>query len=294
MEYLEKSLVQALAKMGTEFQRALSGAASEEFGNVQGTLEASRQMLGEMNIQFASMQGAFAEVIKKAQESTSSQLETGKQQTEALTSLMNGLMIKLQETADHNVTSIRSELSLVVTDLAQKVGSFSTELMAAAQNVSRESQATARQVVEQTGHWSEATARRLEGLLNAIEVRTSEFAAAGATLMQLQHSLQDTIKQNADVLMRVSEAGRQVQTYSNALAGQAGTLGELNKHQVQVTAQLKQTSANIDSAFHHHDEFLKQYRQVFKDYQGVFVGLDATIGTLLTTIQRGMQQYTHR
>lgn len=292
MESLESSLVQALGSMGTRFQDALSGAATQEFGNVQGTLEATRQMLSEMNTQFGAMQAAFAAVVQKAEESTSHQMETGTQQTEALANLMQGLMVKLQETANNNVTSIRSELTLVVSDLANKVGTLSQDLMTAAQNVARESQASAQHVVEQTGNWSEATARRLEALVNSIEVRSTEFQAAGTTLLQLQRSLQDTIKQNGDVLARMSEASRNVQTYSTALAGQAGTLDNLNKHQVQVTAQLKQTSANIDSAFQLHDEFLKQYRQVFKDYEGVFKGLDATLGNVLTTIQRGMQQYT--
>jgi gas vesicle protein len=205
---------------------------------------------------------------------------------------MNGLMLKLQETASQNVTSIRSELTLVVSDLAQKVGGLSHDLMTAASNVARESQASARQVVEQTGNWSEATARRLEALLNAIEVRSGEFQAAGATLLQLQRSLQATIHENAAVLERISEAGRQVQTYSLALAGQASTLEGLNKHQVQVTAQLTQGSSNLNASFRLHDDFLKQYRAVFEQYQGVFKGLDTTLGNLLTTIQRGMHQYT--
>jgi hypothetical protein len=289
---LETSLVQALGSMGSQFQEALTGAATQEFGNVQGTLEATRQMLAEMNVQFASMQAAFGGIIEKAESSTNSQVETGRQQTEALASLMNGLMLKLQETASQNVTSIRSELTLVVSDLAQKVGGLSHDLMTAASNVARESQASARQVVEQTGNWSEATARRLEALLNAIEVRSGEFQAAGATLLQLQRSLQATIHENAAVLERISEAGRQVQTYSLALAGQASTLEGLNKHQVQVTAQLTQGSSNLNASFRLHDDFLKQYRAVFEQYQGVFKGLDTTLGNLLTTIQRGMHQYT--
>jgi len=45
MASLEESLVGALSKMGADFHSALTGAASQEFGNVQGTLEATRQML---------------------------------------------------------------------------------------------------------------------------------------------------------------------------------------------------------------------------------------------------------
>jgi Mg2+ and Co2+ transporter CorA len=289
---LERSLVGALESMGSQFHHALAGAATQEFGNIQGALEATRQMLSEMNTQFASMQAAFAGIIEKAEASTSTQLQTGKDQTEALTRLMEGLMLKLQETADNNVTSIRSQLTLVVSDLAQRVGSLSQEFMTAAQNATRDSQASALQVVEQTGNWSEATAKRLEALVNAIELRSGEFQAAGTTLLQLQGSLKETIHENAAILARIGEASRQVQAYSTALAGQAGALGDLNKHQVQISAQLKQSTGYIDSAFQRHDEFLKQYRQVFERYEGVFKGLDTTIGSVLTAIQSGMQKYT--
>jgi ElaB/YqjD/DUF883 family membrane-anchored ribosome-binding protein len=292
LQSLENSLVQSLGDMGTQFHTALSGAATKEFGNVQGTLEATRQMLGEMNAQFASMQAAFAGIIQKAELSTNNQLETGQRQTEALSRLMEGLMVRLQETADNNVTSIRTQLTMVVGDLAEKVGSLSQDLITATQNAARESQASAQKVVEETGNWSEATARRLEALVKSIEVRAGEFQAAGATLIQLQQSLQQTIAENSQVLARIAEAGRQVQTYSTALAGQGATLENLNKHQVQVTAQLKETAVNVGAAFRLHDEFLKQYRQVFERYEGVFKGLDTALGSTLATIHKGMQLYT--
>ena len=249
-------------------------------------------MLGEMNAQFGSMQAAFAGIIEKAEASTSNQLETGQRQTEALARLMEGLMVRLQETADNNVTSIRTQLTMVVGDLAEKVGTLSQDLITATQNAARESQASAQKVVEETGNWSEATARRLEALVKSIEVRAGEFQAAGTTLLQLQQSLQQTIAENAQVLARIADASRQVQSYSTALAGQGATLETLNKQQVQITAQLKDTSANIGAAFGRHDDFLKQYRQTFERYEGVFKGLDSTLATTLATIQKGMQLYT--
>src|ERR1035441_6386187 len=72
---LETSLVSALSKMGDDFHQALTGAASREFGNVQGTLEATRHMLSDMNAQFSGMQAAFAAIIDKAEQSTSDQVK---------------------------------------------------------------------------------------------------------------------------------------------------------------------------------------------------------------------------
>jgi Mg2+ and Co2+ transporter CorA len=105
---LEKSLVDALLKMGSDFHSALTGAARQEFGNVQGTLEATRQMLSDMNSQFSAMQAAFSTIIEKAEQSTSDQMKTGREQTEELTALMNGLMVRMQESADQNLGNVRT------------------------------------------------------------------------------------------------------------------------------------------------------------------------------------------
>ena len=175
---LENSLVEALSKMGSDFHSALTGAASQEFGNVKGTLEATRHMLSDMNVQFSTMQAAFSSIIEKAEESKSDQMRMAREQSEAFTALMNGLMIKMQESADQSLGNVRSQLTLVVSDLSERVGSLSQDMMAAADKVAKQAQSSASQVLEQTGEWSEATAKRLEALLANIEVRSSEFKTA--------------------------------------------------------------------------------------------------------------------
>ena len=51
-------------------------------------------------------------------------MKTGREQTEALTALMNGLMVRMQESADQNLGKVRVHLTMVVSDLAEKVGSL--------------------------------------------------------------------------------------------------------------------------------------------------------------------------
>jgi len=178
MTSLEQSLVGALSKMGSDFHTALTGAASQEFGNVQGTLEATRQILSDMNAQFLAMQTAFSTIIDKPEQSTSDQVKIGREQTEALTGLMNGLMVRMQESADQNLGNVRAQLTMVVSDLAERVGSLSQDMMAAADNVAKQAQTSANQVLDQTGEWSEATAARLEGLLANIEARSNDLGVA--------------------------------------------------------------------------------------------------------------------
>ncbi len=257
----------------------------------EGTLEATRHMLSDMNAQFSGMQAAFASIIDKAEQSTSDQVKIGREQTEALTALMNGLMTRTQASADQNLGTVRAQLTLVVSDLAQKVGSLSHDMMAAADNVARQAQNSANQVLDQTGEWSEATAKRLEGLLANIEARSSEFQAAGQSLLSARQFLADMVSQNASALDRMADASRQVQSYSIGLAGQSEALKGISQLQSQVTVQLRETSANLRASNDQNERMLSEYRRVFTDYRAVIDELDKSLAKILGTIQAGLGDY---
>ena len=288
---LENSLVEALSKMGSDFHSALTGSASQEFGNVQGTLEATRQMLSDMNTQFGAMQAAFSTIIEKAEQSTSDQMRIGREQTEGMTALMNGLMMRMQESADSNLGNVRSQLTLVVSDLADKVGSLSHDMMAAAGEVAKQAQNSANQVLDQTGEWSEATARRLEGLLNNIEARSADFQAAGQSLINARDFLAEVISQNGQALDRMADASRQVQTYSSGLAGQSGALKEISQLQSQVTMQLRDASGTLRASSEQNEKLLAEYRRTFDGYKGVIDELDNSLGKIFGAIQSGLRDY---
>lgn len=288
---LETSLVNALSKMGDDFHHALTGAANKEFGNVQGTLEATRQMLSDMNMQFGSMQTVFATIIEKAEQSTSDQMRVGREQTEALTALMNGLMVKMQESADQNLGAVRSQLTLVVSDLAERVGSLSKDMMAAADRATTQAQESASAILNQSGEWSEATARRLEALLANIETRSNEFQQAAQTLLQAKGLLTNVISENSTALIRMAEASKQVQTYTTALAGHGESLKELGQLQSHVTSQMRDVSGSIKAAHDQNQQLLTEYRRTFGDYKGVIDELDANLARILATLQSGLSDY---
>jgi hypothetical protein len=288
---LEKSLVEALLKMGSDFHSALTGAASQEFGNVQGTLEATRQMLSDMNSQFSAMQAAFSTIIEKAEQSTSDQMKTGREQTEALTALMNGLMVRMQESADQNLGNVRTQLTLVVSDLAERVGSLSQDMMAAADKVAKQAQSSATQVLDQTGEWSEATAKRLEGLLANIEARSAEFQTAGQSLLKARDFLAEVITQNTGALDRMADASRQVQAYSTGLAGQSDALKGISQLQSQVTAQLRDASGTLRASSEQNEKLLAEYRRTFDGYRSVIDELDQSLAKILGAIQAGLRDY---
>ena len=291
MTSLEQSLVGALSKMGADFHTALTGAATQEFGNVQGTLEATRNMLSDMNTQFGAMQAAFSTIIEKAEQSTSDQMKNGREQTEALTALMNGLMVRMQESADQNLGNVRAQLTFVVSDLAERVGSLSQNMMAAADKVAKQAQSSAHQVLDQTGEWSEATARRLEGLLANMEARSQDFQTAGQSLLKARDFLADVISQNAGALDRMADASRQVQAYSTGLAGQSDALKGVSQLQLQVTAQLRDASGALRVSSEQNEKLLAEYRRTFDGYKGVIDELDRSLGRILSAIQAGLGDY---
>jgi uncharacterized phage infection (PIP) family protein YhgE len=204
---------------------------------------------------------------------------------------MNGLMVKLQETADQNLNNVRNQLTMVVSDLSEKVGTLSRDMMAAAENVSRESQLSATKVIEQTGNWSEATAHRLEGLLANIESRSADFERASQGLRDAQNFIRDLLSQNSLALERMMEASRHVQAYSSGLAGQTNGLNELVEQQRQLSAHFLQTSANVRDSFAQHERLLGQYRAVFAEYKSVFDDLDVNLGKILKTLHGELRDY---
>jgi len=291
MSSLEESLVGALSKMGTDFHNALTGAASQEFGNVQGTLEATRQMLSDMNAQFLAMQTAFSTIIEKAEKSTSDQVSTGREQTEALTALMKGLMVRLQESADQNLGNVRTQLTLVVNDLAERVGSLSQDMMAAADKVAKQAQTSANQVLDQTGEWSEATAKRLEGLLANMEARSKDFQTAGQSLLAARDFLREVIAQNAGAVDRMADASRQVQAYSAGLAGQSDALRGISDLQSKITLQLRDASGALRTSSEQNEKLLAEYRRTFDGYKSVIDELDQSLSKILGSIQAGLRDY---
>jgi ABC-type transporter Mla subunit MlaD len=291
MTSLETSLVNALSQMGADFHTAMSGAASQEFGNVQGTMEATRQMLADMNAQFGEMQAAFSTIIESAGQSTSEQMRTGREQSEALTALMKGMMVRMQESADQNLGTVRTQLTLVVSDLAERIGTLSQDMMAAADNVAKQAQTSANQVIDQTGEWSEATAKRLERLLANIEVRSSEFQNAGQSLMKARDFLAEVISQNSGALGQMADASRQVQAYSTGLAGQTDALKGISQLQSQVTAQLREASGTLRASGDQNEKLLAEYRRTFMEYRSVIDGLDQSLSKILGAIQAGLRDY---
>jgi chromosome segregation ATPase len=201
------------------------------------------------------------------------------------------LIVKMQESADQNLGSIRTQLTIVVADLAEKVGSLSREMMEAAGRAATQAQRSATEVLDRTGEWSEATTARLEKLVAGIESRSVEFKTAGDSLLRARDLLVEVISANSKALDRMAEASRQVQAYSTSLAGQSDALKALNQAQAQVTAQLREAAAALQVSSERNETLMAEHRHTFDGYKKVVDGLDQDLSKILKAIHAGLRDY---
>jgi hypothetical protein len=288
---LEESITQALSNMGREFRDALSGSARDEFGNVQGTLEATRHVLSEMNAQIGQMQTALGVIIAKAEETTTGQMEAGRRQTEELNALMHGLMKKLQETADQNINSVQTQLTRVVSDLTDNVTKLSVDMMDASKEMALHSQESASNIIAKTDAWSEATAKRLEALLANIESRSDDFKKASEALLEAKTFMSNLLAQNANALMQMQDASLNVQIYSKGLVGQADSLKTISGDQAKVASQLLLTSGGLKALYDQHQQQLAEYRRTMEEYKTVIDKLHEPIARIMKATSDGLRDY---
>ncbi len=288
---LEESITQALSTMGREFRDALTGSARDEFGNVQGTLETTRHVLSEMNAQFSQMQTALGVIIAKVEETTTDQLKTGREQTEALSALMHGLMNKLQETAEQNLNSVQTQLTRVVSDLTEKVTGLSVDMMEAAKDLANHSQQSASSIIDKTDAWSEATAKRLESLLANIENRSQDFKEASAALLEAKTFMSNLLTNNANALAQMADASRNVQAYSSGLVGQSDALRVVSGDQAKVATQLQLTASGIKASLDQQEKLLGEYRRTIAEYKSVVDSLHEPIAKIMQATSNGLRDY---
>ena len=288
---LEESITQALSTMGREFRDALTGSARDEFGNVQGTLETTRHVLSEMNTQFSQMQTALGVIIAKVEETTTGQLNSGREQTEALSALMHGLMNKLQETAEQNLNSVQTQLTRVVSDLTEKVTGLSVDMMEAAKDMANHSQQSATSIIDKTDAWSEATAKRLESLLANIENRSQDFQKASEALLEAKTFMSNLLTNNANALAQMADASRNVQTYSTGLVGQSDALRTISGDQARVATQLQLAASGIKASLDQQETLLSEYRRTIAEYKSVVDTLHEPIARIMQATSNGLRDY---
>jgi hypothetical protein len=295
LESLEAALRNSLDEMGRTFHKSLTTAASEEFTSIAGTLHSTGEVLRGMNTQFDRLQVALEAVILEARRTTESQFVTGREQTQAMTTLMEGLMVRLNESAQSNLDAVTASLVAVVNDLSAKVNRLSDDMVSAVTKAATESSLNTKAVVASASQWSESTAQRLETLVEGIAARSEEFRAAGKTLLASHDMIRQTLQENQHALSAIRSLTTQLDTLTLSLVN----VGKISKDQQDVqlaTASLSnQATTNlktiISATLDRHESLLREYATTFEKYRSVFIGLDKQLSLVFDSINDGMLKY---
>ena len=288
---LERSLKETLGDMGRQFQAALTGSTKDEFGQLANIINTSAGVVEQMNSNFTLLQGTLQQVVEEARSTTSAQMAAGAEQTQRLNSLVEGLMVRLNDTANQNYEQLTGTLTHVVTELSDRVTQLSEELVSTVSSATEKSQNAATETMQQAGEWSASTSKQLADLLANMDTKSAQFDRAGQTLLAAQATLQATLDRNNTALEALGRAAGEVKAYTTGLAGIQRQIDDGQKAQVQLATISQQSVAKLAEAAGRHEQFLQQYEATFQRYRGAFQGLDAQVGQILETILERLQQY---
>lgn len=289
---LQTALEESLGEMSRSFHESLSGSARAEFGNVQGALQSTTTLLEGMNSHFGELQASLLRVIEKAESTTQDQLQSSREQAEAMTSLMNGLMTQIHKASTTNVQAISAQLTMVMEDLGRKVGGLSEDMTNTMRDFVVSSHDAAGKVIEHAGSWSQASAQRLDGVLSSIEARSIDFEKAGRSLLDAQATLANTVSQNERALVAFQKAGGEVATYSVALAGQSQDARTLSEQNRQVVDRLRDVSERLKQGLIEHQGLMKAHDGVLTKYDTSFEDLEKRLQGVLHTVLDGLSKYS--
>ncbi len=277
---LEQSLTGALEHMASGFREALSGSARDEFGNMQATLEGTRAMLGGMNDQFGAMQLAFRDVVAKAEEATLHQVSTGREQTEELNRVMQGLLSGIAAGTAESMQAVQEKLGTTVDQLISRVDTLTKG--------SNDSTAA---LLGQTEISTQALTARLEQILESIRDRSTDFDRASGSLREAQAFISDLLQKNGDALKKLTAAGAEVRGYTSDLKAQSVSLAAIVVGQGNVAGKLATAAGSIEDALNHQDQRLQRYESTVQQFESVMGEVDKRIAAVLQEFGKGFSDY---
>lgn len=288
---LQQSLTDSLSNIGARFSEALRGSTRDEFSGLARTIQESGQVLGSMNESFTAMQSALRALIEESRQTTSSQLSKSAERAEQLNQLVEGLLVRLNETASNNATHVSAVLTQVVTELSDRVTALSNDLTTKVAEATNKSQAVAAESVRQAGEWSARSDQKLTELLAALEGKVADFDKASAALMGAHRFVEATLAQSGDGLRAMKEAANEVRTYSATLGGLQQKIALAHQAQADVSVATQRAISELGGMSERHEILLARYDGTFERAKAVFDGLDGRLRNVLEIILEKVQQY---
>jgi len=288
---LESSLRETLQQMAEQFQAALTGSTQDQFGALAETIKGSAGVVQDMNTNFTLLQSTLQAVVEEARSTTSAQMNAGAEQTQRLNALVEGLMVRLNDTASQNYQQLTGTLTAVVTVLSDRVTKLSEDLAQTVASATAQSQQAASDTMKKAGDWSAYTNHQLSELVAALQRKSEDFERAGQTLLAAQAVLQATLDQNNQALGALGRAAGEVKAYTEGLAGIRVQIAEGQTEQTRLAAISRESVLKLTEAAAKQDQLLTQYDASVRQHQQAFGQIDTHMGAILSTMLDRLQQY---
>jgi DNA repair exonuclease SbcCD ATPase subunit len=244
-----------------------------------------------MNDGFVSMQGTLHGLIEESRRTTELQMAAGSERAESLNRLVEGLLVRLNESASQNASHVQGVLATVVGDLSTRVTALSEDLVEKVGAATAASQAAAADTVRQASASSSRTAEEVATLVEELRSRVQDFESASATLRDTQAFVQRTLEQNTTGLRAMHDAAAKVEMLSTALAGTATSVSRAQETQLRTAEAARGQLAKLEEMSRQHDELLRGYDHALGNARDLFTQLDDRLGATLDLILDRVQQY---
>ena len=288
---MEETLRSSLGAMGEEFKAALTGSTRDEFSNVAKALEGSAGVLQSMNQGFASMQGTLQGLIEEFRRTTELQMAAGSERAESLNRLVEGLLVRLNESASQNATQVQGVLASAVGDLSRRVTALSEELVEKVSAATAASQSAASDTVRQAAESSTRTAEEVAAIIEELRQRVRDFEQAGMALREAEAFVQRTLEQSGGSLQALNAAASNVEMLAAALAGTATNVTRTQEAQQKAAEAAASQLVSLEKMSTQHDDLLGRYDDALSHARELFTQLDDRLGGTLDLIIDRVQQY---
>jgi ABC-type transporter Mla subunit MlaD len=288
---MEETLRTSLAAMGDEFRSALTGSTRDEFTNVAKALEGSAGVLQSMNDGFASMQGTLQGLIEESRRTTELQMASGSDRAESLNRLVEGLLIRLNQSATENASQVQGVLATAVGDLSRRVTTLSDDLVARVGAATAASQAAVAETVRHATESSTRTTEEVATLIEELRQRVTDFEAAGQALRDAESFVQRTLQESGGGLRSLNDAAAKVEMLTGALSGTATNVTRTQEAQLKAAEASRAQLVTLEQMSTQHNELLGRYDHALRNARDLFTQLDDRLGSTLDLIIDRVQNY---
>jgi archaellum component FlaC len=288
---IETTLRTSMEQMGRDFTASLSGSASSEFDSAAKALGASAEVLSGLNSSFTQMRESLDQVVLEARRATEEQLTNGTQRAEALNTLVEQLLLRLNDSATGSAERIHQLLAESVGNMQIQLGQLSEQLTTAVADATANATTASTSVMESATAAARLTQSDAALLASRLESALERMEGAGDSLGAAQRTVRETIDHSGAVLKQYEHVSADLRMSSVALAGAAASAREAQEAMRGTMGKAGESISQLDALARRQQETLERQAATLQQVHTIFDGLDEQLSAVLGVVTERLQQH---